>query len=308
MCDPLRTLSLFSGIGGLDLGLERTGHFRTVAFCEADRFCRRVLRAHWPGARLYRDVRTLTAGMLEGDGVIGIDAICGGFPCQDVSLAGKKVGIDAGKRTGLWSEYARLIRELRPRLAIMENVPGLLAGGGLGRVLGDLAEAGYDAEWCVLSAAGVGAPHLRERVFVVASPAAVTAHAGLREREAGNEPATEGRDGRAVRYAAGTGVGRVPGVPEGGEAEEPEIPADAGDERHVRGRAGCAGAPRLARPRGREDGTFVNPHRPFLGGDVHGLPRGVDGLRRMRIHALGNAVVPQVAERLGYMIADGGFL
>src|SRR5512139_2412547 len=114
----LRVLDLFSGIGGFSLGLERAG-MRTVAFCEIDPFCRRVLAKHWPDVPCYDDVRTVTADRLRTDGIGPIDAICGGFPCQDISLAGKGAGLD-GKRSGLWFEYARIIGELRPRYVIVE--------------------------------------------------------------------------------------------------------------------------------------------------------------------------------------------
>lgn len=162
-----RVLDLFSGIGGFSLGLERTGGFKTVAFCEIEPFCRRVLAKHWPEVPCYDDVRSLTAERLAADG-IEIDVICGGFPCQDISVAGKRVGI-GGERSGLWFEYARLIGELRPRFAIVENTPGLL-DRGMGDVLGSLASFGYDAEWHVISARQIGAPHTRERLWLVAYP------------------------------------------------------------------------------------------------------------------------------------------
>lgn len=173
-----RLLDLFSGIGGFSLGLERTGGFKTVAFCEIDPFCRRVLAKHWPEVPCYDDVRNITAGLLQRDGVGPIDVITGGFPCQDISCAGKKAGLEDGTRSGLWSEIARLCGELRPRYVIVENVANLLAGpperpgGWFGRVLGDLAERGYDAEWENIPAATLGAPHRRERVWLVAYPSA----------------------------------------------------------------------------------------------------------------------------------------
>src|SRR5512139_1947664 len=162
----MRVLDLFSGIGGFSLGLERAG-MRTVAFCEIEPFCRAVLRKHWPDIPIYEDVRSLTAERLAADG-ISVDVICGGFPCQDISVAGKGAGIEGG-RSGLWSEYARIIGELRPRYVIVENVAALL-GRGLDRVLGDLAEIGYDAEWHCIPASYVGAPHRRDRVWIVAYP------------------------------------------------------------------------------------------------------------------------------------------
>lgn len=170
----MRVLDLFSGIGGFSLGLERTGGFKTVAFCEIEPFPRRVLAKHWPDVPIYEDVRNVTADVLAADG-IAVDVITGGFPCQDLSIAGKRAGI-TGERSGLWSEIVRLTRELRPRYVIVENVANLLSGpsekrgGWFGRVLGDLAECGYDAEWENIPAAAVGAPHRRERVWIVAYP------------------------------------------------------------------------------------------------------------------------------------------
>jgi len=163
----LRLLDLFSGIGGFSLGLERSGYFETVAFCEIEPFPRRVLAKHWPSVPIYEDVRTLTAERLAADG-IGVDAICGGFPCQDISVAGKGAGI-GGPRSGLWSEYARIIGELRPRVVIVENVAALL-GRGLERVLGDLAALGFDAEWHCIPASAVGAPHRRDRLWIISYP------------------------------------------------------------------------------------------------------------------------------------------
>lgn len=157
--------SLFSGIGGLDLGLERAG-MQIAWQCEIDPYCREVLQKHWPEAVIYDDITKLS-----GRDVQPVDVLCGGFPCQDVSMAGKRAGIEEGTRSGLWSEYARLIGEIEPRWVFIENVPGLLSidsGRGFGRVLYDLAIRGYDAEWDCISAASVGALHRRDRIFIVA--------------------------------------------------------------------------------------------------------------------------------------------
>ena len=150
----MNVVDLFSGIGGFALGLERAG-MRTVAFCECDPFCRAVLRQHWPDVPCYDDVRAVTAARIRGDGIIDVDVIAGGFPCQDISQAGRGAGID-GNRSGLWREFARIIGEVRPSYVIVENVAALL-GRGIGVVLGDLAALGYDAEWHCLPAAAVGA-------------------------------------------------------------------------------------------------------------------------------------------------------
>jgi len=167
----LRVLSLFAGIGGMELGLERTGGFETVAQCEIDPFCRRVLEKHWPHVKRYEDVRTLTADTLARDG-IGVDVICGGFSCQNISVAGAAWGVNDGldgDRSGLWYEYARLIEELRPQAVIIENVRNLIRNG-LVRVLRSLARIGYDAEWDVLPGPFVGIPQVRERTWIVAYP------------------------------------------------------------------------------------------------------------------------------------------
>lgn len=163
----LRVLDLFSGIGGFSLGLERTGGFETVAFCEIEPFPRKVLKKHWPHVPCYEDVRTLTAELLAADGIVA-DTICGGFPCQDISFAGDGEGLE-GERSGLWFEYARLIGELRPKLVIVENVSELL-NRGIDRVLGSLASLGYDAEWHCIPASYAGARHIRDRVWIVAHP------------------------------------------------------------------------------------------------------------------------------------------
>lgn len=162
----MNVLDIFSGIGGFSLGLERAG-MRTVAFCEQDAYCRAVLRKHWPDVPCYDDVRTLTAEQLKRDRIY-TDVMCGGFPCQDISEAGKGRGIDA-KRSGLWREFRRLCEEIRPQFAIVENVSALRTRG-LDRVVRDFAAIGYDAEWSVVSACSVGAPHPRDRMFLVAHP------------------------------------------------------------------------------------------------------------------------------------------
>jgi DNA (cytosine-5)-methyltransferase 1 len=153
--------SLFAGIGGLELGLERTGGFKTIWQVEIDPKAIRVLEEHWPNVRRWHDVRTFPP---TGDW--SCDVISGGFPCIDISSNGKRNGI-TGEHSGLWKEMSRIIRALRPRYVIVENVSDLLYRG-LGRVLGDLAESGYDAEWDVLPGAAFGAAQARERLFVVA--------------------------------------------------------------------------------------------------------------------------------------------
>jgi DNA (cytosine-5)-methyltransferase 1 len=171
----LRLLDIFAGIGGMSLGLQRSGHFRPVAFCEINPFCHHVLRKHWPEVPIYGDVRALTRDRLHADG-IAVDAICGGFPCQDISAAGRGAGLH-GARSVLWREFARLLGDLRPRYAIVENTDALTFRG-LGTVLGDLADLGFDAVWHSIPASALGARHLRRRVWIVAH----TDRSGLEEQ------------------------------------------------------------------------------------------------------------------------------
>lgn len=262
----LRVLSLFAGIGGFDLGLERTGGFETVAFCEIDPFCRRVLAKHWPEVPCYEDVRELTADRLGADG-ISADVICGGFPCQDLSIAqgNARAGLD-GERSGLWAEYARIIGELGPRFFIVENVPGLLSLG-LGRVLGDLAAIGYDAEWHCIPAGVAGAVHIRDRFWLVGHPNGDGQSTLAVDDEASRLPRlasdADGRDGH----------GRNSNVQVGWGALASKIAAN-----------GFFG--------GTEWGV-----EPGMGRVAHGVPDRMD-----RCRALGNAVVPQIPELIGRAI------
>jgi DNA (cytosine-5)-methyltransferase 1 len=274
----LRLLDLFSGIGGFSLGLERSGAFQAVAFCEIDPYCRRVLAKHWPGVKRYIDVRTLTADTLSGDG-IAVDAICGGFPCQDISYAGAGAGME-GARSGLWGEYARLIGEIRPRYAIVENVPALLTRG-LERVVGDLAEIGYDSEWHCIPASAVGAPHRRDRIWIVGHPERLGCH-GKHRRGAEAESA-DGYMEMETRALADTECGRL----EGG---------------HVQ-RAGSATIIPAAFGRHRGGDEFGSSwwSEPDVGRVAHGVPDRVD-----RLKALGNAVVPQIPELIGRCLSRAG--
>ena len=163
----MKVLDLFSGIGGFSLGLERAG-METVAFCELDPHAQKILRKHWPEVPIFGDIRELDGEQFRKS----VDVVCGGFPCQDLSVAGKQAGFD-GDRSSLYREMLRVIGECRPRYAIFENVTGLLSGESgrwFAQFLYDLAEIGLDAEWHCVSAAYVGAPHHRDRVWVIAYP------------------------------------------------------------------------------------------------------------------------------------------
>jgi DNA (cytosine-5)-methyltransferase 1 len=274
----MRVLDLFSGIGGFSLGLERAG-MRTVAFCELDPYCRAVLRKHWPDVPIFEDVRTFAG--------VECDVICGGFPCQDISFAGKGAGID-GERSGLWREYARLIGELRPRYAIVENVSALLVRG-LDRVLGDLAALGYDAEWHCIPASYVGAPHRRDRIWILAYPDSDGCDAdGYHE---------EGAEGAACGATVALSERRA-------DSPRAETMADAKCE----GLEGWKEAIRQeeewrSHPRHFWKGIIFFGRdakwttEPDVGRVAHGVHSRVDRLR-----SLGNAVVPQIPEIIGRAI------
>ena len=160
-------VDLFSGIGGFALACRHVG-LKTICFCESDPFCHRILAKQWPDVPISDDVKQFNGNEWQRPTLL-----TAGFPCQDASIAQtrkERSGLD-GERTGLWSELARVISEARPKFALMENVTNLLVGDGgdwFGRILRDLAEIGYDAEWHCIPASHVGAPHQRDRVWIVA--------------------------------------------------------------------------------------------------------------------------------------------
>jgi DNA (cytosine-5)-methyltransferase 1 len=291
----MRIGSLFAGIGGLELGLEWAGVGRTVWQVERDPFCRAVLARHWPDAERFEDVCTVGVANLAP-----VDVICGGFPCQDISYAGKGAGLD-GARSGLWFEFARIVREMGPRFVVVENVSALLTRG-LDAVLGTLASLGYDAEWCCVRASDVGARHRRDRVFLIG----YLADAGGKRRDQGGADAWQGGAGRAL--AGGADVVGHAGCSrrEGTDWCGPDVSAQ------VSAGAGPSWMP----------GASVA--QPSMGRAAHGLPPRLDVAgpgqpqhaweapriastaphRSKRLRALGNAVVPQVAEVVGRRLME----
>ncbi|WP_338634623.1 DNA cytosine methyltransferase [Afipia carboxidovorans] len=282
---------------------------RTVAFCEIDPFCRRVLVKHWPDVPCYDDVRTLTAARLRTDG-IRVDAICGGFPCQDISVAGTGKGL-AGERSGLWFEYARIIGELRPRYVIVENVAALL-GRGMATVLGDLSALGYDAEWGIISAAAVGAPHLRERVWIVADASRGRFSQSDRGEIQQSRRAKVERASEVMAHAGGNGHradDRSEKNPsqtrchQGEENKRERLRPIAGRSRQTVSNTDDAGCveQRWALSIRAQLAAAQCSHwwraEPAVGRVADGVPNRVDRLR-----ALGNAVVPQIPEIIGRAI------
>jgi DNA (cytosine-5)-methyltransferase 1 len=202
--------SLFSGIGGFELGLERTGGFKTIWQCEKDEFCLKVLAKHWPDVMRFTDIHDMK------ENIPYVDVICGGFPCQPVPCAGKRKG--AQDERWLWPEFNMVVREVRPEWVLIENVPGLLsanAGRLFAGILRDLSSSGYDAEWNIVSAASVGAPHLRKRVFVIARQMADTRCERLErpklfERDLNVCKCTSNKGGWAVEPSVGRVANGIP--------------------------------------------------------------------------------------------------
>jgi DNA (cytosine-5)-methyltransferase 1 len=255
----MRIGSLFSGIGGLELGLEMSGVGETVWQVEQSPLCLAVLEKHWPSVERFNDVCTVGAHNLPR-----VDLVCGGFPCQDVSSAGKRAGL-AGSRSGLWYQFARVVTELRPEWVVVENVA---SGAALwvDFVCGDLEQLGYASLQVPIAAEDVGASHPRARVFVVAHTDNFGKHARAVDAEVASAPPVVADAHRAeLRDEPGRR-----GRPHRTSAEEPS----------------WAG------------GGFVEPNMVRV---VHGVSRGLDTPSR-RIATLGNSVVPQCAEVVGHVI------
>ena len=316
-----KVLDLFSGIGGFSLGLERTGGFETVAFCEIEKFPQKVLAKHWPGVPIYEDVKELTAERLIRDG-IRPDIITGGFPCQDISVAGNQKGMGEGTRSGLWSECARLVGEIRPRYAIFENVTALLSGESgkwFERVLWDLSEVGYDAEWHCIPASELGANHHRDRVWIIAYPK----HDGhsTEPQLRGNETPSDNRgqnrqevsrelegknrslDVSSIRGSNSRSAQRHSEI-KGNRNQEKEILSDTNSQRLQRrekyGIFGEGGSRWHELTTGRFCGfQDISEIEPTVCRGVNGIPNYAH-----RLKGLGNAICPPISELIGRAILE----
>ena len=288
----MRFGSLFSGIGGLDLGLEMAG-MECSWMVEVDKFGSQILKHHWPETEIYGDIYTIDGKELES-----VDLICGGFPCQPVSQAGKRAG--TADERWLWGEFARIIRQVKPRWVVAENVTGLLSansGRAFAEVLRDLAESGYNAVWDVFPAGGqggVGALHRRERIFIIAKLAdtdsisrrrsskqrRITKREFQQSKQKGSEMGSQvERCGKLCGEVSDTDTKRLQGM-----VKESQTGA-----RQIQQIGFCS---RTSRWKGGD----VEPN---VGRVANGVPRRVD-----RLKALGNAVVPQVAKQIGEMIME----
>ena len=309
----MKVVDLFSGIGGFSLGLERAG-METVAFCEIEKFPRQILAKHWPDVPCYEDVKELTKERLDADGIGSIDVICGGYPCQPFSTAGKRQGQDDDRH--LWPEVFRLLQEIRPAWFIGENVAGHISMG-LDSVLSDLESEGYAWQPFIIPAVAVDAQHRRDRVWILATN---TEHMRGAEQERQYQRAQEFDRSGENGLGAGNAVANAEGGHDGGghagentrqkqkfgsccfENNVADSDSDSvngkrlkpcftdSEERKITGKrqAGSCG-----------DGFRRWPAEPAVGRVANGVPRRVD-----RLKALGNAVVPQIPEMIGRAIME----
>jgi len=268
-------LDLFSGIGGFALAAKWVweDELDIVGFCEIEKYAQKVLKKNFPGVPIYEDITKL-----NGKSFKNIDLLTGGFPCQDISIAGKGAGLEEGKRSSLWFEMHRIIREVRPRFALIENVPMLTIRGGT-RVIADLAEIGYDASWTIIGADDVGAWHRRKRIWICAYPEVKWTG---ESREPDKKKRIEGsHKTQSYRFCE----------------DVPDTQGIRGRDRNVR-RSGESGYVNRFERGGTNYGNGTESNaigewwttEPNVGRVAHGIPNRVD-----RLKGLGNAIVPQVA-------------
>jgi len=286
--NSLHHLDLFSGIGGFALAARWTGSIETVAFCDNDPFCQRILQNQWPHTLLYEDIHSLTADRLRSDGITRIDLLTGGFPCQPFSIAGKRSG-EADDRH-LWPQMRRLIAETRPRWIIGENVAHFIPMA-LDACLSDLEVEGYEAWPLVLPACAVGAPHRRDRVFIIAfredsdrkgrqtslSPLSRTMadSYGFQLEQLSPLVNSEGTSSKPARASTAGGAGTIAGT-------------GAGEQRRSLPFQSRTSGDGWRRDDEANSGDWWAAE-PAVGRMAYGIPRRLD-----RLHSLGNAVVPQV--------------
>lgn len=302
----MKICSLFSGIGGLELGLEWAGLGETLWQVEQDKYCLEVLAKHWPNAERFNDVRSIGI-----EDIRGAELLCGGFPCQDISVAGSGAGL-AGSRSSLWWEFDRLVGLVLPRVVVIENVSAIV-GRGLSEVLCALASRGYASEWDIISAASIGASHRRDRLFIIAHKDDTDSDGGRREVK--REPEHQEQQGAPRRELDGLGQERR----RTGADNAPD--ADGGDiwdqsERNEGGRLDVQagretklvddGEAGHAPDTGDRERTFS----PIAGSDGRPIESRVcpvaNGVSRRvaKLRALGNAVVPQVAYQVGLRVQE----
>ena len=298
----MKICSLFSGIGGLELGLEWAGLGETLWQVEQDKYCLEVLAKHWPNAERFNDVRSIGI-----EDIRGAELLCGGFPCQDISVAGSGAGL-AGSRSSLWWEFDRLVGLVLPRVVVIENVSAIV-GRGLSEVLCALASRGYASEWDIISAASIGASHRRDRLFIIAHKDDTDSDGGRREVK--REPEHQEQQGAPRRELDGlgqerrrTGADNAPDA-DGGKRGECLQGREAQKRKALNGIR-----ERLGRENAPDTGDRERTFSPIAGSDGRPIESRVcpvaNGVSRRvaKLRALGNAVVPQVAYQVGLRVQE----
>ena len=282
----MKVLDLFSGIGGFSVGLERAG-FKTVAFCEIDKYCGLVLKKHWKDIKIYHDVREITKQQLEADGCELPEVITGGFPCQPFSVAGRQKG--SGDNRYLWPEMFRVIKEFKPRWIIAENVRGIINiqdGVVFENVCTDLESQGYETQTFIIPAAGVGAPHRRDRVWIVAnSRRTIRGQQSSRNKESTGSGASQ----ETKRSADSDSFAR--------SSEREKIMANT----HIERLEGQLRSKLQGTREGFTNSSKRTQRQWDIEPDVGRVADGVQG-RIHRLKGLGNSIVPQIAEEIGRAI------
>ena len=302
----MKILDLFSGIGGFSIGLERAG-FKTVAFCEIDKYCRLVLKKHWKDTKIYPDVREITKRQFEGDGIELPEVITGGFPCQPFSVAGRQKG--TGDNRYLWPEMFRVIKEFKPRWIIAENVRGIINiqdGVVFENVCTDLESQGYETQTFIIPAAGVGAPHRRDRVWIVAN----TRRSIGGQQSARNKESIEAGTFEETKWSFDRDSVT-------GSSKREKIMADSNINREKRNQSENRKRSRLKQSskvmadskrvyvQGQQDRSRQEQSRRSgwwgIEPNVGRVADGVQG-RIHRLKGLGNAIIPQIAEEIAKAI------
>lgn len=314
MADKLQVLDLFSGIGGFSLGLERTGGFETAAFCEIEEFPRKVLAKHWPDVPCFEDVRTLTKEKFN----VSIDVICGGYPCQPFSTAGKRQGTEDDRH--LWPEVNRLLDEYRPAWFIGENVAGHVTLG-LDNVLSDLEAKGYTARTFIIPACAIDAKHRRDRTWIMAHSQSERCRekgefgSGRKKWSAGSSSASStmantrhprflqrGGDANACQeseFQSGIRRNGLSGREQGSILADSSGKRQSGQGQSFKQLYSVKNKSRQASDAFAMREPRFWPTEPAVGRVANGVPGRVD-----RLKSLGNAVVPQIPEILGYAILE----
>ena len=283
---PLKVLDLFSGIGGFSLGLESTGYYETVAFCEKDEFCKKVLQKHWSQLKIYDDVRSLH------DTKIQADVVTGGFPCQAFSQAGLQKG--RADDRWLWNEMFDVIKQVRPRWVIGENVQGIVnieEGMVLRQVQNDLEGEGFKVQCFIIPASGIGAWHNRKRVWILAC-------------NISNSNSIRHRRGNSTRCADEEWT-FLPREQEGGKmGSKTKRCSNVPDTDKQRTQVQAEGKQSSIKLSGSKSKETWWETESRVCGVPDGVSYGVDRYRAKRIKALGNSIVPQIARQIGLAIME----